>query len=70
MRVEVKYLATCNERSRVGDIQGSGPHQTVILRQSGIDFHSFGDKGGQGGGGMQGEKRGGERRQCRSLKVL
>lgn len=33
------------------DILGSGPHQTVVLGQSGIDFHSFGDEGGWGGGG-------------------
>lgn len=44
----VKYWATCNERSRVRDILGSGPHQTVVLGQSGIDFHSFGDEGGWG----------------------
>lgn len=48
IRMEVKYWATCNERSRVGDILGSGPHQTVVLGQSGIDFHSFGDEGGRG----------------------
>lgn len=49
IRMEVKYWATCNERSRVGDILGSGPHQTVVLGQSGIDFHLFGDEGGWGG---------------------
>ena len=31
-----------------GDSQGSDPHQTVIPGQSGIDFHLFGDEGGQG----------------------
>lgn len=28
------------------DILRSGAHQTVVLGQSGIDFHSFGDEGG------------------------
>lgn len=29
----------------------------MVLRQSGIDFHSFGDEGGQGGG-SHGEREG------------
>lgn len=63
IRIEVKYWATCNERSRVGDIQGSGPHQTVVLGQSGIDFHSFEDKGGRGAGnhGERQKERKGEK---------
>jgi len=62
--MEVKYWATCNESSRVGDMEGSGPHHTVVLRQAGIDFHSFGDEGGQGEGATEGEreKRGGSAR--------
>lgn len=43
----------------MGDIQGSGPHQTVVLRQSGIDFHSFGDEGRwEGGRGSRTESKG------------
>lgn len=34
------------KEARVRDILRSGAHQTVVLGQSGIDFHSFGDEGG------------------------
>lgn len=48
-----------------GDTEGSGQHQTVVLRQSGIDFHLFGDEGGwwerEGGGESCSKKRKRER---------
>lgn len=48
-----------------GDTEGSGQHQTVVLRQSGIDFHLFGDEGGwwerEGGGGSHVAKKERER---------
>lgn len=71
--MEVKYWATCNERSRVGDILGSGPHQTVVLGQSGIDFHLFGDEGGLGGWEVWGHvetERGRERERDAALQSL
>lgn len=39
-----------------GTYRGQAHTTTVVLRQSGIDFHSFGNEGGPGGG-SQGERR-------------
>lgn len=50
------------------DILRSGAHQTVVLGQSGIDFHSFGDEGGWRFGGGRGGKRSWRTRESRETE--